>query len=154
MNCQSSSSDAAMCRDARLGTSPALAKPHHILHRENSIRPTKTKPLTKWVFIILAHAMADAVFLRTLRGRPLHVSRHCRRSQRAECNAPKTGGPHSRPTVPLAAPESRRSTSDRRSEVLRGDSGEAQVGLRKQERAAGDAIPPIPRRQKNTPPII
>jgi hypothetical protein len=52
MNCESSSSDAAMCRDARADTSPALAKPHHILRHVNCIRPTETNRLTKWVFVI------------------------------------------------------------------------------------------------------
>src|SRR5450759_3253364 len=52
------------------------------------------------------------------------------------------------------SPESRRSTSDPRSEVLRRDSGEVPArprwGLWRYERGVGDAIPPIsPKTAKN-----
>jgi hypothetical protein len=51
------------------------------------------------------------------------------------------------------SPETRRSTSDRRSEVLRGVSGEATVGLRGYERAVGDLETPPERlwRGRNRP---
>jgi len=50
--------------------------------------------------------------------------------------------PISHPTVLRAPPESRRSTSNRRLEVLRRDSGETPVGLRRCQRAVADAVAP------------
>ena len=98
MNCEASSSDTAMCRDARLGTSPALAKPHHILHPANSIRPTKTKHLTKWVFVILAPwAVGRAVLSATRNGRDWVTSPGALRTVRPTSHV--SGKPASHPSA-------------------------------------------------------
>ena len=66
--------------------------------------------------------------------------------QTAEPVAPysPTAAPGPPAGLPVASPEPPRSTSDRRSEVLRGGYGEAPEGLRGHERAGGDAVALIP----------
>ena len=51
-----------------------------------------------------------------------------------------------RQTLPRAPPESPRSTSDLNQRYY----GETPVGLRRYERAAGDTVPPLPRKQRRT----